>query len=130
MCWSTKPPSVRSVLSVQCDICRENLTGKQAYCCSDCSINVCITCFVTKGTNSDGAETENVVRSDKGRGKTVQLTTYTYFKRVLGFAKTEQHCQFELSVLYHCTQHGCLLRCILWLKSIVSPPARQTWCWQ
>lgn len=86
------PRKARWGNNMKCDICRENLTGKRSYSCSDCSINICVTCFETKGTtSSDGAETENVVRSDKGRSKQVQLTTYRYFRRVLGFAKHEQH---------------------------------------
>jgi hypothetical protein len=73
----------------KCDICRENQTKKPTYTCSDCNLNICVTCFETKAGDADGAATENVVRSEKGRAKQLELTTWSYFQRLMAIAKGE-----------------------------------------
>lgn len=90
--YPTGPPNTRRWgNNKKCDICRENMTKKPTYTCADCNMNVCVTCFETKASDQEeaAAATENVVRSDKGRAKQLELTTYSYFKRLMKIAKTE-----------------------------------------
>lgn len=64
----------------KCDICHENMTKKPTYTCTDCNMNVCVTCFETKAADKENAAaaTENVVRSDKGRAAQLELTTWNH----------------------------------------------------
>ena len=89
--YSKGPPNTRRWgNNKKCDICRENQTKKPTYTCADCNVNICVMCFETKSaTTTNGAETENVVRTEKGRSKKLELTTWSYFKRILGLAKGE-----------------------------------------
>jgi hypothetical protein len=72
-----------------CDICRNNVSAKPSYTCTDCRFNLCVECFETKSMVAVDDEEENVVRSDKGKRTQFEISNSSYMRRSFQLARGE-----------------------------------------